>query len=346
MAELNVKIKMDGKMVVLEGILSRESCVLLYEQVRKFKLQTTFVDISELSQMDGSGLAVLSTWAQTLARRNKTMYLFGAWGQPRRMLKHLDMNRAMNMILLEDFTNEINWNIPAVAFTKRVMDIFISTITLTVLSPILLLVALAIKLDSKGPVFYRQKRVKAFNHEDFNIPGKSKRQADLFNMLKFRTMREDAEKETGAVNAGYDDPRVTRVGRFLRPTRIDEIPNLLNVLRGDMSIVGPRADRPEIFEQVEHEFPFIWERTRYVKPGITGLAQLELRSNGDMTDNKKLPFVLPESDVDKDTLSFRYKLYYDFTYGMVLTDFWKFLSMDVKIIAKTPIVMFIRRNVI
>src|SRR5262245_63402012 len=95
-------------------------------------------------------------------------------------------------------------------------------------------------------------------------------------MLKFRSMKPDAEKHTGVVVATADDPRITRAGKFLRKTRLDEIPQFINVLRGDMSIVGPRPERPELAEQLAMAIPYFEERMRDLKPGITGLAQISL----------------------------------------------------------------------
>jgi lipopolysaccharide/colanic/teichoic acid biosynthesis glycosyltransferase len=121
------------------------------------------------------------------------------------------------------------------------------------------LIALAIRLDSPGPIFYRQVR--------------AGRAGKPFTIVKFRTMSVDAEKDGKARWATKDDQRITRVGRFLRKARFDELPQLLNVLRGEMSLVGPRPERPEFIQQLERELPFY--RTRMmVKPGITGWAQI------------------------------------------------------------------------
>jgi len=142
---------------------------------------------------------------------------------------------------------------------KRMIDIILSIIFLILLSPLFVVIPMLIKLTSKGRVFYIQRRV--------GEEGK------IFDLIKFRTMIEGAEKKTGPILSRDNDPRVTKIGRFLRKTHLDEIPQLINVLKGDMSLVGPRPERPEIFEKILEKTPHFSYRLR-LKPGITGLAQI------------------------------------------------------------------------
>lgn len=143
---------------------------------------------------------------------------------------------------------------------KRIFDIIISIIAIVITSPIMLVVAIAIKLDSKGKIIYKQKRITKSGKE--------------FIIYKFRTMIENAEKETGPVLAKKDDDRITRVGKVLRKTRLDELPQFFNVLRGDMSIVGPRPERKEIIDEIIKEVPKYKEREE-VKAGITCIAHIK-----------------------------------------------------------------------
>jgi sugar transferase (PEP-CTERM system associated) len=179
---------------------------------------------------------------------------------------------------------------------KRSIDVSLSLAGLLLFLPFFPLIALLIRLDSPGPVFFGQERV-----------GENERN---FTVCKFRTMRQDAERLTGAVWAQKDDPRVTRLGRLLRRCRIDEIPQLVNVLLGEMSLVGPRPERPEFVAKLKEVVPYYSER-HFVKPGVTGWAQV----------------CYPYGASVEDALE---KLRYDLYYTKNIS-----LALDVRIIFKT-----------
>ena len=158
------------------------------------------------------------------------------------------------------------------AIYKRIGSMVLSVIGLVLTLPLLPFVALAIKLSSPGPILYHQKRVG--------------RNDVIFYCHKFRTMRADAEADTGPAWAGDDDPRITRVGRFLRTVRLDEIPQLWNVLRGEMSLVGPRPERPEFIEKLKQEIPY-YNLRHTVRPGITGWAQIRYKYGNSVEDARE-----------------------------------------------------------
>jgi lipopolysaccharide/colanic/teichoic acid biosynthesis glycosyltransferase len=160
---------------------------------------------------------------------------------------------------------------------EQIANVLLATLLLLLALPVLLLIALLVKLTSRGPVLYTQERVGLDRRQPSRSLHNHRRHQDLggapFTIYKFRTMWVDAERESGAVWARQRDPRVTPLGRLLRQYRLDELPQLLNVLRGEMNLVGPRPERPSIFAELrEHiaEYPL---RQR-AKPGITGLAQI------------------------------------------------------------------------
>lgn len=198
----------------------------------------------------------------------------------------------------------------SVLISKRAFDIVVSAIGMLLGALLFLPIALAIRLDSKGPVLFRQMRIGRA------LPDRS----ELFWMYKFRTMRTDAEA-AGAVWATKNDPRITRIGNFLRKTRLDEIPQLYNVLRGDMSIVGPRPERPGFYQKLERQIPYYAERTFGLRPGITGLAQVFQGYDASIED-------------------VRSKVSYDHAYALSLSTFRSWLLMDLEVMARTVAVMF------
>jgi len=175
---------------------------------------------------------------------------------------------------------------------KRVFDVAASLLLLVLTAPIIVLFAVLVKLDSKGPAFYRQNRVGLFGQN--------------FDVIKLRSMRTDAEVN-GAQFAQEDDPRVTRIGRFIRKVRIDELPQTWSVLKGEMSFVGPRPERPEFVADLEEKLPFYAER-HMVKPGITGWAQINYPYGANLADS-------------------RHKLEYDLYYAKNYTPFLDLIIM-------------------
>ena len=185
-------------------------------------------------------------------------------------------------------------------FAKRLVDIVLATLVVVPAFPVWLLVALAIKIESRGPVFYRQERI-----------GQNGKR---FTINKFRSMVHDAETVTGPVWAEAEDPRITKVGRFLRWFRLDEVPQFINVLAGDMSVVGPRPERPFFVQKLVEQFPFYYRRHR-IRPGITGWAQIKQSYDSSLSDVRE-------------------KLKYDFFYIENIS-----LSLDSLIMLRTVLVM-------
>ncbi len=214
------------------------------------------------------------------------------------------------------------------SFAKRSLDIVGAFVGLLLTLPLWLVVPLLIKLDSRGPVFYTQVRVGRDRREGErrycqrtgadDRRRRDRRREDWrgepFKVIKFRTMVNDAEGKSGPVWATKNDPRVTRLGRFLRKTRIDEIPQFINVLKGDMSLVGPRPERPKFVSELKEEIPE-YTRRLSVKPGLTGLAQVE-------------------TGYDSSLASVRRKLELDLAY-IDNQSLW----FDIKIMARTVIVV-------
>jgi lipopolysaccharide/colanic/teichoic acid biosynthesis glycosyltransferase len=203
----------------------------------------------------------------------------------------------------------------SVRFTKRTLDILGSSIGILVALPLLPFIALAIRLSSPGPVLYRQERVaKDYMGRPYS-----------FAIWKFRTMRIDAEADGQAVWAQAKDPRVTAVGRFLRKVRLDELPQLYQVLRGDMTLIGPRPERPSITDTLALQLPGYDDRHAPCKPGITGWAQVH-------------------TGYDTSVDSVREKLLYDFTYNAHLYGMRSYLAMEARVIVLTIAVILYRKG--
>jgi len=233
-----------------------------------------------------------------------------------------------------------------VRIIKRALDILLAVVGIVLTAPLIPLIAAAIYLESPGSIFFRQRRAGRLV-EVRNGPGGRRFRFEQFEMIKFRTMRVGADKEKGAVLASVDDPRILRVGRFLRRTRLDELPQLFNVLKGDMSVIGPRPEQPQLIEDLSAAIPYFEERMRGVKPGITGFAQVSLGYTGRPPPGSPIlafqdvltnPFKVEEAEgALADDM--RIKLLYDLAYGATLQSFSDFLRMELFILLRTPLVM-------
>lgn len=246
----------------VEGALNRESVAShLMELVGQHDIHRVIVALTdrrgliplqELLRLRLGGVKIeeATSWLEKMSGRIEVDQLYPSW-----------------LIFAEGFRFSAGFML-----LRRLSSILASAGLLLVVLPLIPFVILAIKLDSSGPVLYRQKRVG--------------RGGVTFFCYKFRTMRQDAEADTGPTWAGDDDPRITRVGRFLRTTRLDEIPQLWCVLKGDMGFVGPRPERPEFVEWLTKEIPYYPVR-HAVRPGITGWAQIRYRYGNTLEDAKE-----------------------------------------------------------
>jgi sugar transferase (PEP-CTERM system associated) len=243
----------------LEGAVTRESVAAhLMEVVKREKVHRVIVampdrrgttPMQELLQLRMQGIKIeeATSWLEKISGKIEVESLYPSW-----LVFNEGFRRSAAFILI-----------------RRMLSIIISLIGLLLTLPLLPVIMLAVRLDSKGPVFYTQTRM-----------GKGGR---FFKVVKFRTMRQDAEADSGPQWAGNHDPRVTRVGKFLRTTRLDEIPQLWCVLKGDMAFVGPRPERPEFIEWLSKEIPYYGVR-HMVRPGITGWAQIKYKYGSTIED--------------------------------------------------------------
>ncbi|PCI28810.1 MAG: sugar transferase [SAR324 cluster bacterium] len=197
---------------------------------------------------------------------------------------------------------------PRVLLAKRILDVVGALVALILLSWVILLTGIAVKLTSSGPVFFRQQRI-----------GKD---GKIFNLIKFRSMKVNAEAITGPIWAqegkGQKDPRVTPIGNFLRKAHLDEFPQFFLVLKGEMSLIGPRPERPEFLRELSERYPFYGERYMHLKPGITGIAQMRREHDESLRKTAN-------------------KLIADHTYGILLSQLGplRVCLLDIKILLVT-----------
>jgi sugar transferase (PEP-CTERM system associated) len=246
----------------LEGAQTREAIAThLMELIQEHGVHRVIVAMSdrrgtlpvmEMLQLRLSGIKIeeATSWLEKISGKIEVDNLYPSW-----------------LIFAEGFRFSAGFML-----VRRMIALMAAAVLLLVVLPLIPLVILAIKLDSAGAVLYRQRRV--------GLGGK------VFYCYKFRTMRQDAEADSGATWATDDDPRITRVGKFLRTARLDEIPQLWCVVKGDMSFVGPRPERPEFTELLAKQIPFYTVRNA-VRPGITGWAQIRYKYGNTLDDSKQ-----------------------------------------------------------
>ncbi len=246
----------------IEGVPTRENMAMhLVESVRQHRIHRVIVAVSDRRgtlpmnellplRLEGVKIEEANSWLEKIYGRIEVEQLYPSW-----------------LIFAEGFRFS-----GALSIIRRILSILASAVLLVLVLPLIPFIMLAIKLDSAGPIMYGQARV-GFN-------------GTLFFCHKFRTMRQDAEADCGPTWAGDDDPRITRVGRFLRICRLDEIPQLWNVLKGDMAFVGPRPERPEFVGRLSEKIPYYGVR-HAVRPGITGWAQIRYKYGNSEEDAKE-----------------------------------------------------------
>jgi sugar transferase (PEP-CTERM system associated) len=259
-SELGVEVV--GWSGTMEGATTRDAVAShLMEQIRRQHVHRVIVampdrrgtlPVRELLQIRLKGVKVeeAASWLEKMSGRIEVEQLYPSW-----------------LIFTEGFRFSAGFTA-----VRRLLSILVSALLLLVVLPIIPFVILAIKLDSPGPVLYRQKRMG--------------RAGVIFYCYKFRTMRSDAEADTGPTWADNDDPRITRIGKALRISRLDEIPQVWCVLKGDMAFVGPRPERPEFVEWLTKEIPYYPVR-HAVRPGITGWAQIRYKYGNTLEDAKE-----------------------------------------------------------
>ncbi len=248
-----------GKM---EGAETRESVAAhLLEAVKTFNIRHVIVAMPDRRgkmpfnelldlRMNGVKIEEATTWLEKMSGKIEVETLYPSW-----------------LVFGEGFHRSVLFSA-----MRRALSFAISLVGLVLSIPLLLLIPIAIRLDSEGPIFYTQTRV-----------GKGGRH---FNVWKYRTMRQDAEAATGPKWAGDNDPRVTRVGKILRSSRLDEIPQMWCVLKGDMAFVGPRPERPEFVRMLVEQIPY-YKMRHVIRPGLTGWAQVKYKYGSTVEDSKE-----------------------------------------------------------
>ena len=246
----------------LEGAVTRESVAThLLDIVKRQKVHRVIVAMPDRRntipmqelldlRMQGVKIEEAASWLERISGKIEVDNLYPSW-----------------LVFGEGFRRSSTFRL-----VRRLISVVIALVGLVIALPLCPLIMLAIRLDSKGPIFYRQRRV-----------GKAGR---TFDVIKFRTMRADAEAIGGPQWAGNNDPRVTRIGRFLRSSRLDEIPQLWCVLKGEMAFVGPRPERPEFVEWLSKEIPYYGMR-HMVRPGLTGWAQVKYKYGSTVEDARE-----------------------------------------------------------
>ena len=246
---------------------------LLKNSLKEYNVNFIFNDYS-LVNLDKK---IITHFDNSMLSEEKRSFLvtateLGAWVEP--LVSYLDKRMGYTEVTLLQssyFLHQKAFSIlnnKRTQVSKRIIDLLLATFLILLFSPIALVVYILIRLDSPGPAIYKQKRVGQYNEE--------------FKIIKFRSMRIDAEHD-GAKWAKENDDRVTKIGHFIRKTRIDEIPQLINVIRGEMSMVGPRPEREVFIEQLEESIPYY--RFRHaVKQGVTGLAQIRYPYGASLND--------------------------------------------------------------
>ncbi|WP_448863833.1 sugar transferase [Dorea sp.] len=251
--------------VIYDERVGMENLIHTYGLQKRFRIKGTFAieeiidHLDKIDNMDAVFLCGIHSTQRNIILKYCTFKGIKLFMIPRISDVMMRGSEQIHMLHLPIMKNQRYKPSAEYIVTKRALDIIISGVALVILSPIILITAIVVKSDG-GPAFYKQKRLT--------------KDGKVFEIIKFRSMRVDAEKFSGAVlSSGENDPRITKVGRVIRACRLDELPQLFNILKGDMSLVGPRPERPELQKEIEKEVPEFGLRLQ-TKAGLTGYAQV------------------------------------------------------------------------